>query len=50
MRSDIVRGGIFSDYELPDHTGKARKLQGNDPLILTFARGLDWTQGVEVIP
>ena len=26
MRSDIVPGGIFPDYELPDHTGKVRKL------------------------
>jgi hypothetical protein len=26
MRSDIVPGVIFSDYELPDHTGKVRKL------------------------
>ena len=35
-------GGIFPDYELPDHTGKLRKLselQGDDPLILTLARG-----------
>ena len=42
MRSDIVPGGIFPDYELPDHTGKVRKLselQGDDPLILTLARG-----------
>ena len=42
MRSDIVPGGIFPDYELPDHTGKVRKLselQGEDPLILTLARG-----------
>src|SRR4029077_9025687 len=42
MRSDIVPGGIFPDYELPDHTGKLRKLselQGEDPLILTLARG-----------
>jgi peroxiredoxin len=42
MRSDIVPGGIFPDYELPDHTGKLRKLselQGDDPLILTLARG-----------
>ena len=28
MRSDIVSGGIFPDYELPDHTGKLRKLSG----------------------
>jgi hypothetical protein len=42
MRSDIVPGGIFPNYELPDHTGKPCKLselQGDDPLILTFARG-----------
>jgi peroxiredoxin len=42
MRSNIVPGGIFPDYELPDHTGKLRKLselQGEDPLILTLARG-----------
>ena len=42
MRSDIVPGGIFPDYELPDHTGTVRKLnelQGDDPLILTLARG-----------
>jgi len=42
MRSDIVPGGIFPDYELPDHTGTTRKLselQGDDPLILTLARG-----------
>ena len=42
MRSDIVPGSIFPDYELPDHTDKLRKLselQGDDPLILTLARG-----------
>ena len=42
MRSDIVPGGIFPDYELPDHTAEVRKLseiQGDDPLILTVARG-----------
>jgi hypothetical protein len=42
MRSDIVPGGIFPDYQLPDHTGELRKLselQGDDPLILTLARG-----------
>ena len=42
MRSDIVPGGVFPDYELPDHTGDLRKLsalQGDDPLILTLARG-----------
>ena len=42
MRSDIVPGGVFPDYELPDHTEKLCKLselQGDDPLILTLARG-----------
>ena len=42
MRSDIVPGGVFPDYELPDHTKTPRKLsdlQGDDPLILTLARG-----------
>jgi len=34
MRSDIVPGGIFPNYELPDHTGTPRKLselQDEDP-------------------
>ena len=42
MRSDIAPGGTFPDYELPDHTNIPRKLselQGEDPLILTLARG-----------
>jgi hypothetical protein len=42
MRPDIVPGGVFPDYELPDHTSTPRKLselQGDDPLILTLARG-----------
>jgi peroxiredoxin len=42
MRSDIAPGGTFPDYELPDHTSTLRKLselQGEDPLILTLARG-----------
>jgi peroxiredoxin len=42
MRSDIVPGGVFPDYELPDQTGQLRwlsVLQGEDPLILTLARG-----------
>ncbi|HSZ06764.1 MAG TPA: redoxin domain-containing protein [Solirubrobacteraceae bacterium] len=42
MRSDIVPGGRFPDYELPDHTKTASRLselQGDDPLILTLARG-----------
>jgi peroxiredoxin len=42
MRSDLVPGAVFPDYELPDHTGASRRLselQGGDPLILTLARG-----------
>ena len=42
MRSDIVPGATFPDYELPDHAKSPRKLselQGEDPLILTLARG-----------
>jgi peroxiredoxin len=42
MRSDIVPGKVFPDYRLPDHTSTLRKLselQGDDPLILTLARG-----------
>src|SRR5215831_4222942 len=42
MRSDIVPGGTFPDYTLPDHTGASRKLselQGRAPLILILARG-----------
>jgi peroxiredoxin len=42
MRSDIVPGGVFPDYALPDHTGTVRtlgELQGRDLLILVLARG-----------
>ena len=42
MRSDIAPGAMFPDYELPDHTEHPRKLselQGDDPMILTLARG-----------
>ncbi len=41
MRSDIVPGGAFPDYELPDQNGTLRRLselQGEDPLILTLAK------------
>jgi hypothetical protein len=43
MRHDVAPGAVFPDYELPDQTGKLRKLselQGDDPLILTLARSL----------
>ena len=42
MRSDIVPGAVFPDYELSDHTGKRRRLselQGQDPMILVLSRG-----------
>jgi peroxiredoxin len=42
MRSDIVPGATFPDYELPDHTDTRRKLselQGDDPLVLMLSRG-----------
>src|SRR5260221_11024193 len=42
MRYDLVPGAVFPDYQLPDHTGTARRLselQGGDPLILTLALG-----------
>ena len=42
MRSDIIPGVIFPDYELSDHTAKRRKLselQGDDPMVLVLSRG-----------
>jgi peroxiredoxin len=42
MRADIVPGGTFPDYELPDHTNTQRKLselQGTDPLVVLLSRG-----------
>ena len=42
MRPDIATGGTFPDYELPDQDSVPRRLgeiQGDDPLILTLARG-----------
>src|SRR6266478_2104652 len=42
MRSDIIPGAIFPDYELTDHTAKRRKLselQGQHPMVLVLSRG-----------
>jgi peroxiredoxin len=42
MRSDIAPGGTLPDYELPDQDSVTRRLseiQGDDPMILTLARG-----------
>jgi hypothetical protein len=42
MRSDIIPGAVFPDYELSDHTAKRRKLsnlQGHDPMVLVRSRG-----------
>jgi peroxiredoxin len=42
MRSDIVPGAIFRDYELADHAAKRRKLSelpGQHPMVLVLGRG-----------
>jgi peroxiredoxin/predicted enzyme related to lactoylglutathione lyase len=42
MRSDIVAGSVFPDYELSDHRGMRRtlsELQQGDPLVLVLSRG-----------
>src|ERR1700736_1994060 len=42
MRSDIVSGAVFRDYELTDHTAKRRKLselQGQHHMVLVLSRG-----------
>lgn len=42
MRSDMIPGAIFPDYELSDHTAKHRKLselQGHQPMVLVLGRG-----------
>src|SRR4029077_15451249 len=42
MRSDIVPGATFPDYELPDYTAKRRRLselQGQHPMVLVLSRG-----------
>jgi len=42
MRSDIIPGAVFPDYELSDHTATRRtlsKLQGRDPMVLVLSRG-----------
>src|SRR6202011_226148 len=42
MRSDIVPGAVFPDYELADHTAKHRKLselQGQHPMVVVLSRG-----------
>jgi peroxiredoxin len=42
MRSDIVPGGVFPDYALPDHVGTVRtlgELQSSGTVILLLAHG-----------
>jgi peroxiredoxin len=42
MRSDIVPGASFPDYELPDENGVSHRLsqlQGDDPMVLHLSRG-----------
>jgi peroxiredoxin len=41
MRLDIGPGVTFPDFELPDHTGRLRRLseiQGDDPMVIVLAR------------
>jgi peroxiredoxin len=43
MRAEIAPGALFPDFELPDQTGKHRKLselQSGDPLVVLLGRGL----------
>lgn len=43
MRSDIVPGAKFPDYELVDQTNTPRRLselQGRDPMVLVLSRGM----------
>ncbi len=42
MRKDIVPGAAFPDYDLPDQSGKHKKLselQKGDPMIVVLSRG-----------
>jgi peroxiredoxin len=42
VRSDIVPGAVFPDYELSDHAAKRRKLselQAQHPVVLVLSRG-----------
>lgn len=42
MRTDMVPGATFPDYELSDHIAKHRmlsELQGDDPMIVVLGRG-----------
>jgi peroxiredoxin len=42
MRADIQPGATLPDYELPDQTGRKRRLselQGDNPMILLLSRG-----------
>jgi peroxiredoxin len=41
-REALVAGAVFPDLDLPDHTGRERRLSeitGGDPLALYFSRG-----------
>ncbi len=42
MRSDVRPGAAFPDYELPDQSGRRRRIseiQGGDPMIVVLSRG-----------
>jgi peroxiredoxin len=42
MRPDVAPGGVFPDFELPDHTGRPVRLSalmGGWPAAVVFVRG-----------
>jgi peroxiredoxin len=42
VNAELVPGGRFPDLDLPDHTGRPRRLAelaNGDPLVLVFSRG-----------
>lgn len=49
MRSDIVPGALFPDYELTDHTATRRtlsELQGPDPMIVVLSYGKTFIEAI----
>jgi peroxiredoxin len=42
MSKHLTPGAVLPDFELPDHTGRPRRLselQGDDPMVLALGRG-----------
>jgi hypothetical protein len=48
MRSDIIPGSKFPDYELSDHTGRHQKLSElqQHPMIVAIA---DWSRSAPIM-